>query len=31
MRIAAPVELSDEQRSVLEWMARQRTLPARMV
>jgi hypothetical protein len=31
MRIAAPVDLSEEQRSVLERMARQRTLPARMV
>jgi hypothetical protein len=30
-RIAAPVDLSEEQRSVLERMARQRTLPARMV
>lgn len=31
MRIAPPVELSAEQRTVLESMARQRTLPARLV
>lgn len=31
MRIAAPVELSPEQRTVLERLARQRSLPARLV
>jgi len=31
MRIAPPVELSSEQRAALERMARQRTLPARVV
>src|SRR3974390_3098749 len=31
MRVAAPVELSPEQRTALERMARQRSLPARLV
>jgi transposase len=31
MRIAAPVELSSEQRTALEGMARQRSLPLRLV
>ena len=31
MRVAAPVELSPEQRSALERMARQRSLPVRLV
>src|SRR3974390_2481337 len=31
IRVAAPVELSPEQRTALERMARQRSLPARLV
>lgn len=31
MRIAPPVELSPEQRTALERLARQRSIPARLV